>query len=639
MVAKILTMLVGFNRRTKTIVQILADIVIVIFSLFIAMKIHSENLILLNEFRFFIIAGIVVPATIVIGVQLGIYKIMVSHISVLTLKKMLACSVLSAAIFLICSQLFGTSIAYTVPFIYMLIMIISMASARLLLLEVRTIGGNERPKRVAIYGAGDAGRQLLNGLDKNRKYTPVFFIDDDPTLQGISIGEIKVHSIEYAISRLDKLNIDMILLAIPSASQSDLEKIFSRLSPLPVQIRALPGLAELINGKVNTEQLRRLSIEDMLGRPPVNSIDALMDDNLRQKTVLVTGAGGSIGSELCREIITHDPAKLIVFDVSEYALYKIMSDLESRNTELGETITIIPILGTVQNEQHVSQVIKTYNVQTVYHTAAYKHVPLIESNIIEGLRNNVFGTLNLVKVATAAKVENFILVSTDKAVRPTNYMGASKRVAELICQAFMKTAKDTKFAIVRFGNVLGSSGSVVPLFEEQIKRGGPVSVTHKNVERYFMTLTEAAHLIIQAGFLSGSGDVFILDMGKPIKILDLAQRMIRLNGLTPVLEGKDYTHTDSVEIKITGLRPGEKLFEELVIEGRLMETLHPQIHAANEPSMSLEDLKIHLQSLQKACDEMDFDAIKIVLHSLPIAFDQTPKNMADSTAPQNAYSG
>ena len=639
MVAKILEMMVGFDRRTKTIVQILADIVIVIFSVFIAMKIHSEHLILLNEFRFLMTVGIVVPATIVIGVQLGLYKIMVSHMSIFTLKKMLACSVFSAAIFLTCSQLLKTSIPYTVPFIYMLMMLISMASARLLLLEVRTIGGDERPKRVAIYGAGDAGRQLLNGLDRNRKYTPVFFIDDDPTLQGISIGEIKIHSIEYAISRLDKLNIDMILLAIPSASQSDLLQIYSRLGPLPVQVRALPGLAELINGKVGTEQLRRLSIEDLLSRPPVHSIDALMDENLRQKTVLVTGAGGSIGSELCREIITHDPAKLIVFDVSEYALYKIMNDLESRNTALGETITIIPVLGTVQNEQHVSQVIKTYNVQTVYHTAAYKHVPLVESNIIEGLRNNVFGTLNIVQGAARAKVENFILVSTDKAVRPTNYMGASKRVAELICQAFMKTAKDTKFAIVRFGNVLGSSGSVVPLFEEQIKRGGPVSVTHKDVERYFMTPTEAAHLVIQAGFLSESGDVFVLDMGTPIKILDLARRMIRLNGFTPVLEGEDYTHTDSLEIKITGLRPGEKLFEELVIEGKLMETLHPQIHAVNEPSMSLEELKIHLQSLQKACDEMDFDAIKVALHSLPIAFDQTPENMAELAAPRNAYSG
>ncbi|MDB4600059.1 hypothetical protein OAI25_05090, partial [Alphaproteobacteria bacterium] len=274
MVAKILGMMIGFDRRTKTIVQILADTVVVIFSVFIAMKIHSDHLILLNELRFLMTVGIVVPATIVIAVQLGLYKIMVSHMSIFTLKKMLACSVFSATIFLACSQLLKTSIPYTVPFIYMLMTLISMASARLLLLEVRTIGSNERPKRVAIYGAGDAGRQLHNGLERNRKYKTVFFIDDDSTLQGISIGKIKIHSIEYAISRLDKLNIDMILLAIPSASQSDLQQIFSRLAPLPVQIRALPGLAELINGKVDTEQLRRLSIEDLLSRPPVRSIDA-----------------------------------------------------------------------------------------------------------------------------------------------------------------------------------------------------------------------------------------------------------------------------------------------------------------------------------------------------------------------------
>jgi FlaA1/EpsC-like NDP-sugar epimerase len=636
---KILEIIIGFDRRTKTIVQIFVDTIIVIISILLATKVLSEHLIPLNEAHFFVTVGIVVPATVMVGLWLGLYKIMVSHMSILTLKKMLACSFFSAAIFLTSSQLLKTGIPPTVPFVYMLMMLISMASARLLLLEISTIGGDERTKRVAIYGAGDAGRQLLNGLDRNRKYTPVFFIDDNPSLQGISIGEIKVHSISYAISQLDKLNIDMVLIAIPSASQSDLQQIFSQLNSLPVQVRALPGLAELINGKVNTEQLRRLSIEDLLSRPPVHSIDALMDENLRQKTVLVTGAGGSIGSELCREIITHSPAKLIVFDVSEYALYKIMNDLESLNTALSETITIIPVLGTIQNERHVNQVLKTHKVQTVYHTAAYKHVPLVESNIIEGLRNNVFGTLNIVQVAAKAKVENFILVSTDKAVRPTNYMGASKRIAELICQAFMKRAKNSKFAIVRFGNVLGSSGSVVPLFEEQIKRGGPLSVTHKDVERYFMTPTEAAHLVIQAGFLSGSGDVFVLDMGTPIKILDLAQRMIRLNGFTPVFEGEDCTHADSLEIKITGLRPGEKLFEELVIEGKLMETLHPQIHVVNEPSMSLEELEIHLQSLQKACDEMDFNAIKIALHSLPIAFDQTSENTAELAAPRDAYSG
>ena len=354
MTNKILEIIIGFDRRTKTIVQIFVDTMIVIISIFLAVKVLSEHLIPLNETRFLLTVGIVVPATVMVGLWLGLYKIMVSHMSILTLKKMLACSAFSAAIFLTSSQLLKTGIPPTVPFIYMMMMLISMASARLLLLEVSTIGGDEQAKRVAIYGAGDAGRQLLNGLDRNRKYTPVFFIDDNPSLQGISIGEIKVRSISYAISQLDKLNIDMILLAIPSASQSDLQQIFSRLSSLPVQVRALPGLAELINGKVNTEQLRHLSIEDLLSRPPVHSIDALMDENLRQKIVLVTGAGGSIGSELCREIITHGPAKLIVFDVSEYALYKIMNDLESFNAALSETITIIPVLGTIQNKQHLN---------------------------------------------------------------------------------------------------------------------------------------------------------------------------------------------------------------------------------------------------------------------------------------------
>lgn len=467
--------------------------------------------------------------------------------------------------------------------------------------------GNSNERRVLVYGAGDAGVQLIGALAHSDEYHPVGLIDDSKELQGQYISGLSVYSVDAIEKLIIKLKVDEILIAMPSASRAKRLAIISTLEPYPVHVRMLPGVAELAQGKVSVGDLREVSIKDLLGRDLVEANKDLLGKNITDKVVVVTGAGGSIGSELCRQIVFLKPKALILYEMSELALYSIEKELSNIGIY---SIDIYPILGSVNNKTRLSNVFKRFGVDTIYHAAAYKHVPMVEFNNTEGVDNNIFGTLNCAQAAIDTGVKTFVLISTDKAVRPTNTMGATKRSAELVLQALSAKQSDTKFTMVRFGNVLGSSGSVIPLFKQQIKVGGPVTVTDVNMVRYFMTIPEAVELVIQAGAMGTGGDVFVLDMGKPVRIDDLAKKMIHLSGL----EVKDESNPDGdIEIKYTGLRPGEKLYEELLIGDNVSETDNPLIMRAQEEMLAWDELEPILNDLQIAITNCDQKKLRELL--------------------------
>jgi FlaA1/EpsC-like NDP-sugar epimerase len=467
--------------------------------------------------------------------------------------------------------------------------------------------GNSNERRVLVYGAGDAGVQLIGALAHSDEYHPVGLIDDSKELQGRYISGLSVYSVDAIEKLIIKLKVDEILIAMPSASRAKRLAIIGILEPYPVHVRMLPGVAELAQGKVSVGDLREVSIKDLLGRDLVEANKDLLGKNITDKVVVVTGAGGSIGSELCRQIVFLEPKALILFEMSELALYTIEKELSNIGIY---SLDIYPILGSVNNKARLDNVFKQFDVDTIYHAAAYKHVPMVEFNNTEGVNNNIFGTLNCAQAAIDANVETFVLISTDKAVRPTNTMGATKRSAELVLQAFSANQTGTKFSMVRFGNVLGSSGSVIPLFKQQIKAGGPITVTDKDIIRYFMTISEAVELVIQAGAMGTGGDVFVLDMGEPVRIHDLAVKMIHLSGL----EVKDESHPNGdIQIKYTGLRAGEKLYEELLIGDNVSETDNPLIMRAQEEMLAWNELKPVLEELSGAIDSCDHEKLRKLL--------------------------
>jgi len=500
--------------------------------------------------------------------------------------------------------------------------IITIGGSRMVGRWLLSEGQDKKMTRVIIYGAGSAGRQLSIALTQSAEYKPVAFIDDNAQLQRQSIHGIEVFLRKDIVHLIDQKNATEVLLAMPTISRVQRNEIINFLEPYRLLVRSLPGVLELAQGKVKVADLREVSVKDLLGRNSVAANKELLSLNITNKVVMVTGAGGSIGGELCRQLLLLKPQVLILFERSELALYSINQEL-LRNAM--PSTKILPMLGSVTNTNRLSQIMKRFDVHTIYHTAAYKHVPMVEYNNAEGVSNNVFGTLNCAQVAIENGVETFVLISTDKAVRPTNTMGATKRFSEMILQALtisQSQAKQnsqcgaeegqygTRFSMVRFGNVLDSSGSVIPLFKEQIKRGGPVTVTDPEMLRYFMTIPEAVELVIQAGAMGKGGDVFLLDMGEPVRILDLAQKMIRLSGLR--LKDKLHPNGD-IEIKFTGLRPGEKLYEELLIGGNVSKTDNPMIMRAEEEMLAWDDLKLILDELELAVDSGDQGKLRQLL--------------------------
>ena len=478
--------------------------------------------------------------------------------------------------------------------------------------------------RVAIYGAGAAGNQLVAALRMGRLMRPVAFIDDDDSIADRIISGLQVFKAENIQKMIDRTGAQELLLAIPSSSRARRREILGLLEGFPLHVRSVPGFMDLASGRVKVDDIQEVDIADLLGRDAVPAQAELLEHCIQGKCVLVTGAGGSIGSELCRQILSLKPTTLLLYEHGEFNLYSILSELEQRVNCESLMVRVLPILGSVRNPQKLLDVMKTWHVDTVYHAAAYKHVPMVEHNVAEGVQNNVMGTLHTAQAALQSGVANFVLISTDKAVRPTNVMGSTKRLAEMTLQAlsqeiapvlFGDSAKvsrvnKTRFTMVRFGNVLGSSGSVIPLFHKQIKAGGPLTVTHPKITRYFMTIPEAAQLVIQAGSMGQGGDVFVLDMGEPVRIVELAEKMIHLSGLS--VRSEKNVHGD-ITIEFSGLRPGEKLYEELLIGDNVAATQHPMIMRANEDMLSWDELKDRLTQLMDAVRQDDYVLVRQIL--------------------------
>ena len=566
----IIRSIASLPRRQKQIVLVLMDICILPLMMWLAyaIRLARPNVQVMQGLdAWYIYVGI---CGIAIFALLGIYRAIVRSFNEDYLLRILIGTFIQIVALYTIKKLNVAFIPMSIPLMYgfMLFSYMWWSRAVIRYATLKTFAKKQSRKRVAIYGAGLAGQQIAAALNRSDDYLPVCFIDDKRSLQGQSLSGLKIYSPKKAQAKLGKFGIEEVLLAMPSVGRTRKKELIESFDTADVKIMELPGVTQLVDGKVKVSDIREVDIIDLLGRDPVPPKPELLEKNIKNKVVMVTGAGGSIGSELCRQIVKHQPKMLVLFEMSEFALYSIDRELQASD------IQIIPVLGSVTNQQKLERIIQEYKVQTVYHAAAYKHVPLVEANPFEGIYNTSIGTQRSVDAAVKQNVETFVLISTDKAVRPTNVMGASKRMAELYCQGLASTNPKTQISIVRFGNVLGSSGSVVPLFKKQIAQGGPVTVTHPEVTRYFMTIPEAAQLVIQAGAMGTGGDVFLLDMGEPVKIVDLAKQMIRLSGFRAI----DENGIGDIEIQFTGLRPGEKLYEELLIDAENVEkTDHERI--------------------------------------------------------------
>lgn len=537
---------------------------------------------------------------------------------------------------------------YAVLPIFWMISLLFIGGSRFVAkVTLQTLIQNFRPREpVIIYGAGSSGMQLVAALQSGEQYLPVAFVDDSRSLIGNTVHGIRVYSPGSLHELIDTFSVRQILLAIPSATHAERKEILNRLEHLPVHVKTVPDLFDMVSGKVGVDEIRDVDIEDLLGRDIVPPDPELLGACITGRSVLVTGAAGSIGAELCRQIIQLRPRCIILIDTFEYGLYEIETELRTihKNLEDSASVELVALLGNVCNQRLMHRIMERFAVQTVYHVAAYKQVPMVEKNTVEGVRNNIFGTVVCARVAEQLGIDHFVLISTDKAVRPTNVMGASKRFSEQVLQALAQRGSPTCFSMVRFGNVLGSSGSVVPLFRRQISAGGPVTVTHPEVTRYFMTVQEAAQLVIQAGSMANGGDVFVLDMNEPIRIVDLARKMIHLMGYD-VQDEKSWR--GDIAIEYTGLRPGEKLFEELLIGESVTGTEHPKIMRAREDTLAWETLEPLIRRLQEACDNLDLRRIRDVLHQAvdgfePEALDDDPlwcKEEPEETGSSTGRSG
>ncbi|ENU15177.1 nucleoside-diphosphate sugar epimerase/dehydratase [Acinetobacter lwoffii] len=566
----IIRSIASLPRRQKQIVLVLMDICVLPLMMWLAyaIRLARPNVQVMQGLdAWYIYVGIY---GIAIFALLGIYRAIVRSFNEDYLLRILIGTFIQIVALYTIKKLNVAFIPMSIPLMYgfMLFSYMWWSRAVIRYATLKTFAKKQSRKRVAIYGAGLAGQQIAAALNRSDDYLPVCFIDDKRSLQGQSLSGLKIYAPHRAAAKSGKFGIEEVLLAMPSVGRARKKEIIESFDTADVKIMELPGVTQLVDGQVKVSDIREVDIIDLLGRDPVPPKPELLEKNIKNKVVMVTGAGGSIGSELCRQIVKHQPKMLVLFEMSEFALYSIDRELQASD------IQIIPVLGSVTNQQKLERIIQEYKVQTVYHAAAYKHVPLVEANPFEGIYNTSIGTQRSVDAAVNQNVETFVLISTDKAVRPTNVMGASKRMAELYCQGLASTNPKTQISIVRFGNVLGSSGSVVPLFKKQIAQGGPVTVTHPEVTRYFMTIPEAAQLVIQAGAMGTGGDVFLLDMGEPVKIVDLAKQMIRLSGFRAI----DENGIGDIEIQFTGLRPSEKLYEELLIDAEnVQKTDHERI--------------------------------------------------------------
>ena len=606
---------IPLSRTIKQSLMMVADSVMIMAALALSFVLLGKDFFSQDQ-RFYFYLAIATTLSILVFARIGLYRALVLYMGLqsgfLILQGVtIATCMLAVSYFF--SQTPLSSDFSILPIFWMIALLFIGGSRFVSKIFLQSVIQNFRPKEpVIIYGAGSSGMQLVVALQNGDQYLPVAFVDDSHTMLGSTVHGIRVYSPNSLYELIESYSVRQILLAIPSATHTERKEILNRLEHLPVHVKTVPDLFDMVSGKVNVDQVRDIDIEDLLGRDIVPPNPELLGACINGQSVMVTGAAGSIGSELCRLIININPRRLILLDSFEYGLYEIENELreELKDIENGEKIEIVALLGSVCNRVQMESAIQSFSVDTVYHVAAYKQVPMVEKNIVEGVQNNIFGTLISAQVAERYEVKNFVLISTDKAVRPTNFMGATKRFAEQVLQAIARGECTTRFSIVRFGNVLGSSGSVVPLFRKQISSGGPVTVTHPEVTRYFMTVQEAAQLVIQAGSMATGGDVFVLDMNEPIRIVDLAKKMVHLMGYDIKDEN---SYRGDIAIEYTGLRPGEKLHEELMIGESVTGTEHPKIVRAEEETLSWEALQKLLNRLRKACSNIDLQEIRTVL--------------------------
>lgn len=610
-----------FERSTKKSILFSLDVILISISYYLSVGLSRNNIIFeLNILNFYHYVTVLF-FTILLLFLFNLYREVTRFVS-LNILVTAATSSLLAGILCFASAL-ALSVSYAgvaTSIIFALLLCTTLGGLRLIITSYFSSRLNTHKKHVLIYGAGSAGRQLANSLMSGGEYFPMAFIDDDKSLEGASIQGIKIYDSSKLTELVSDKDIDRVLLAVPSISRAERKNIINKVERAGVAVQTIPGMADIVSGKMRIDEFQNVDIEDLLGRDPVPPIQELLVKDIRNNVVMVTGAGGSIGSELCRQIVNLKPSSLILYEVSEYNLYSIEEELQlfCNNNKLN--VEIKPILGSVCNRFHLQSVMNHFKVDTIYHAAAYKHVPMVELNVLEGIHNNIFGTLNTAMSAIETGVKSFVLISTDKAVRPTNVMGATKRVAELVLQGLSTTNSSICFSIVRFGNVLGSSGSVIPLFKRQIRNGGPVTVTHPDITRYFMTIPEAAQLVIQAGAMAKGGDVFVLDMGEPVKIVELAEKLILLMGLELKSEENP---SGEIGITYTGLRPGEKLYEELLVGSNVEGTVHPRVMTARERFLPWDELDSYLKELLAACKSRNYKDIRDILETLPTDFNPT----------------
>ena len=620
------------SRKNKQFLILLLDFLILAFSLFIAHALRFGELYLPTTFSEWGVWSLSPLIALPIFIRFGLYRAVIQYVEFRAIWTITKAVTFHSLIFSSIVLISDIAVPRSVFFINWLVAIVSIAGSRVFgrWMFRKNQNGEFFPgvlkkkveRNVVVYGAGTSGAQLVHSLSMSGEMNPVAFVDDRSSMVGLEVSGLKVYSSSRLEELVRKSNVNEVLLAMPSAPRSKIGEIVRGISALPVQIRTLPGVSELAQGKVEVSDIREVLIEDLLGRDKVEPDTELLHANIKDKVVMITGAGGSIGSELSRQIIKLNPKQVVLFELNEFSLYSIEKEFAD------EGLDCVSILGSVLELAHIQRVCLQYQVDTIYHAAAYKHVPLVEKNPTLGVVNNVIGTLNTAKAAINANVETFVLISTDKAVRPTNVMGASKRFAELVLQGLQilksQGEHNTRFTMVRFGNVLGSSGSVVPYFRKLIKSGGPITVTHEDIIRYFMTIPEASQLVIQAGAMGEGGDVFVLDMGEPVKIMDLAKQMILLSGLE--LKDEDNPKGD-IEIQVTGLRPGEKLYEELLIGDNVTETQHPRIMRAEEEVLEWDKLQGFIDELCVLRESNDSDRLREMLLEVVTGYNPLGNNI------------
>jgi len=614
---------IPLSRSVKQILMMIADALMIVLALGFSFALLGKDFFDLDQ-RFYFYLSLATTVSILVFIRIGLYRALVLYMGLqsvfLILQGVTAASCLLATAYFFAKTPESSDLSI-LPIFWMIAVLLIGGTRFLAKVFLQSLIQNFRPKEpVIIYGAGSSGMQLLVALQNGDQYLPVAFVDDSHNMIGNTVHGIRVYNPNSLYELIESFSVRQIFLAIPSATHGERKEILNRLEHHPVHVKTVPDLFDMVSGKMGVDEIRDIDIEDLLGRDIVPPNPELLGACITGQSVMVTGAGGSIGSELCRQIIAINPSRLILLDTFEFGVYKLEAELieKLQSIEGGNNIEIVSLLGSVGNRLQMENAIRSFKVDTVYHVAAYKQVPMVEKNVVEGVQNNIFGTLVSAQAAEKFKVKNFVLISTDKAVRPTNFMGATKRFAEQVLQALAARETATKFSMVRFGNVLGSSGSVVPLFRRQISMGGPVTVTHPEVTRYFMTVQEAAQLVIQAGSMATGGDVFVLDMHEPIKIIDLAKKMIHLMGFEVRDEN---SYRGDIAIEYTGLRPGEKLYEELLIGESVTGTGHPKIMRAKEETLSWGELEILLSKLELACKQIDLKEIRKLLMKAVVGFE------------------